>query len=105
MEQLLANGVSRDGENGLLFEEWCGEHRYLREPPGCEADMARLRAFTADGTRLAPGEAFAALMNVWETAATEHDAFLASQREQIEADLAWLQEQEGPQLEAAPTEN
>jgi len=50
-------------------------------------------------------EAFAALMNVWETAATEHDAFLASQREQIEADLAWLQEQEGLQLEAAPTEN
>ena len=50
-------------------------------------------------------EAFAELVKVWEAAATEHEAFLATQREQIEADLTWLQEQEGLPLEAASTGN
>ena len=44
--------------------------------------------------------AFAELVKVWETAAAEHEAFLATQREQVEADLAWLHEQESTALEA-----
>jgi hypothetical protein len=33
---LMANGVHKPGDNGMLFEEFCGEHSYLRREHGCD---------------------------------------------------------------------
>eukprot|EP01048_Picozoa_sp_COSAG05_P007552 COSAG05_NODE_535_length_8871_cov_311.345759_10_plen_303_part_00 len=33
---LMANGIHKPGNNGMLFEEWCSEHSYLRRRNGCD---------------------------------------------------------------------
>lgn len=57
---LIANGLHKDGDNGMLFEEWGGEHSYLRRRDGCDdvtsqlgCDMSILRDFSADPTHVA----------------------------------------------------
>eukprot|EP00662_Eupelagonemidae_sp_cell21_P037133 gene37133-59846_t len=51
---LMANGVHLAGDNGMLFEEWCAEHSYLRRRAGCDGttsptgcDMRVLRDYSA----------------------------------------------------------
>ena len=39
----LARGPQRCAHSELLFEEWCGEHKYLHRPGGCESDMLAMR--------------------------------------------------------------
>jgi len=53
---LMANGLHKAGDNGMLFEEWCVEHSYLRRRGGCDGsqspvgcDMQVLQRFTAAG--------------------------------------------------------
>ena len=36
----MANGVHKRGDNGMLFEEWCGEHSYLRRRGGCDGSSS-----------------------------------------------------------------
>ena len=36
----------------MLFEEWCGEHSYLRRPGGCEADMKVLKDFASNSSHV-----------------------------------------------------
>ena len=39
---LMANGIHRPGDNGMLFEEWCSEHSYLRRQDGCDGSKSRI---------------------------------------------------------------
>eukprot|EP01051_Picozoa_sp_SAG22_P004991 SAG22_NODE_284_length_13033_cov_21.541828_9_plen_349_part_00 len=39
---LMANGMHLAGDNGMLFEEWCGEHSYLRRSAGCDGSQSRI---------------------------------------------------------------
>jgi hypothetical protein len=56
----VANGVHKSGDNGMLFEEWCDEHSYLRRAKGCNGsssavacDMAILQQFSSDPMNVA----------------------------------------------------
>jgi len=56
----VANGVHKIGDNGMLFEEWCDEHSYLRRSHGCNGstspvicDMAILQQFSSDPQHVA----------------------------------------------------
>ena len=57
---LMANGLHKPGDNGMLFEEWCSEHSYLRRRHGCDnststigCDMAVLQKYTRTTTNVA----------------------------------------------------
>ena len=57
---LMANGVHKPGDNGMLFEEWCGEHSYPRRLEGCDGsrspigcDMEVLQRYSAQGENVA----------------------------------------------------
>jgi hypothetical protein len=57
---VVANGVHKIGDNGMLFEEWCDEHSYLRRSHGCNSstsplvcDMAILQRFSSDPQHVA----------------------------------------------------
>ena len=57
---LMANGLHKEGDNGMLFEEWCGEHSYLRRRNGCggfaspiACDMMVLQNFSKDPRHVA----------------------------------------------------
>ena len=56
----MANGLHKVGDNGMLFEEWCEEHSYLRRSHGCNGstspvvcDMALLQQFSSDPNHVA----------------------------------------------------
>ena len=56
----VANGVHKSGDNGMLFEEWCEEHSYLRRAKGCNGsssavacDMAILQQYSSNPMNVA----------------------------------------------------